>query len=94
MRIAGNDVVMFSNTNRLVNTIFGIYAVELLTPDRSGSRAIHIVAGIGRSPCVEPCYHIHLNDNDYRFFGMIRDEKNDVRSGRQRRDAAKCVEGL
>ncbi len=77
MRIAGNEVVMFSNPTQLVNTIFGIYAVESLTPDRSESRgrkSLHIVAGIGRSPCVEPCYHIHINDNDYRFFGMVRDE--------------------
>ncbi len=77
MRIVGNDVVMFSNPNQLVNTIFGIYAVESLTPDRSESRgrkSLYIVAGIGRSPCVEPCYHIHINDNDYRFFGMVRDE--------------------
>ncbi len=77
MRIAGNDVVMFSNPNQLVNTLFGIYAVESLTPDRSESRgriSLHIVAGIGRSPCIEPCYHIHINDNVYRFFGVVRDE--------------------
>ncbi len=57
MRIAGNDVVMFSNPNQLVNTLFGIYAVESLTPDRSESRgrnSLRIVAGIGRSPCFEP----------------------------------------
>ena len=77
MRIAGNDVVMFSNSNQLVNTLFGIYAVETLTPAYSESRgrqSFHIVAGIVRSPCVEHCYHIHINDNDYRFFGMVQDE--------------------
>ncbi len=55
---------MFSNPNQLVNTIFGIKAVESLTPDRSesrGKKSLHIVTGIGRSPCVEPCYHIHIN---------------------------------
>ncbi len=75
MRIMGNDVVMSSNRNQLVNTLFGIYTVEPLTPDRSescGSKSLHIVAGIGRSPCVEPCYYIHINNKDCRFFGVVR----------------------
>ncbi len=77
MRIVGNDVVMFSNPNQLVNTLFGIYAVELLTPDWSeshGRKSLHIITGIGRSLCVEPCYHIHINNNDYCFFGVVWDE--------------------